>query len=186
MSMKHVSTSAIGMALALGLSYPIYAQTERTGDVTGAVGDVTDKAGDVTGEVTGKAGEATANQGKQNENVGRNQKTGTQVARQESRQANFGNLISALNNVSAQVENVQALNNVNVVDVVDVNNVATGNNVQALNNALNRNDVEISVLRNAINQNHILSEALKNANVAVTDVVAVNVLSGGDVVVFTR
>jgi hypothetical protein len=81
---------------------------------------------------------------------------------------------------------VQALNNVNAVDVVDINNVATGNNVQALNNALNRNDVEISALRNAINQNSILNEALKNANIAVTDVVAVNVLSGGDIVVFTR
>jgi hypothetical protein len=70
--------------------------------------------------------------------------------------------------------------------VVDANNVLSGNNVQALNNALNRNDVDINVLRDAINNNEVLNNALQNANIAVTDVVAVEVLSGGDIVVFTR
>jgi hypothetical protein len=148
MSVKLFS-STIALALALGLSYPTYAK--KGGEKADAAGDV---AGD-KGDVAGKAGDATVNQGRQNQNVGRNQETGPQQGRQEARQANFGNVISALNNVSAQVENVNALNNVNVVDAVDVNNVLSGNNVQALNNALNRNDVDINVLRDAINNNDV-------------------------------
>jgi hypothetical protein len=174
MTVKLIS-STIALALALGLSYPAYA---KKGDKAEAAGEA--------GEVTGKAGDATANQGRQNQNVGRNQEMGPQQGRQEARQANFGNVISALNNVSAQVQNVNALNNVNVVDAIDVNNVLSGNNVHALNNALNRNDVDINVLRDAINNNDVLVEALEDANIAITDVIAIEVLSGGDVVVFTR
>ena len=54
----------------------------------------------------------------------------------------------------------------------------------------NRNNVDINVLRNvlnnSINKNDVLGQALQNANVNVSDVVAVNVLSGGHIVVFTR
>lgn len=57
-----------------------------------------------------------------------------------------------------------------------------------LNNAPSRNDVDINVLRDILNEsiNNVLGQALHKANVNVSDVVAVNVLSGGDVVVFTR
>jgi hypothetical protein len=178
MTVKFVS-SAIALALALGLSYPSYAKK-------GA--EKADAAGEVSSDVSkgsDKAGRAAANQGRQNQNVALDQETSSQQGRQEARQANFGNVISALNNVSAQVQNVRALNDVNVV-AVDVEDVLSGNNVQALNNALNRNDVDINVLRDAINNNDVLVEALEDANIAITDVIAVNVLSGGDVVVFTR
>jgi hypothetical protein len=168
------------LALALGLSYPTYAK--KGGEKADAAGEV---SGDV-GKGSDKAGDAAANQGRQNQNVATDQETGPQQGRQEARQANFGNVVSALNNVSAQVQNVNALNDVKVVDAVDVEGVLSGNNVQALNNALNRNDVDINVLRDAINNNDVLVEALEDANIAITDVIAVNVLSGGDVVVFTR
>jgi hypothetical protein len=183
MTRKLVAYSAIAMALGLGLTGPSYAQTQGVG---GAVGGVTGAVGGATKGVTGTAGEVTSGQQGQNQNVGRGQVAGAQQGRQAAGQANFGNLISALNNVNAQVQNVRALENVNVVDVVDVNNVASGNNVQALNNALNKNDVDINVLRDAIKDNEVLNNALQNANIAVNDVVAVNVLSGGDIVVFTR
>jgi hypothetical protein len=164
MIVKLVS-STIALALALGLSYPTYAKKG---------GEKADAAGAVSGDVS------------KNQNVATDQETGPHQGRQEARQANFGNVVSALNNASAQVQNVNALNNVNVVDALDVDDVLTGNNVQALNNALNRNDVDINVLRDAINNNDILVEALEDANIAITDVIAVDVLSGGDVVVFTR
>lgn len=101
-------------------------------------------------------------------------------------QFNTGNLVSALNNVSAEINNLEALNDLNVEDVrvVNVEDVLNGNNVRALNNALNRNDVDVNVLRNAINDNEVIKQALNDNNVAITDVVAVDVLSGGDVVVY--
>ena len=112
---------------------------------------------------------------------GQNQGTG---------QATVGNLIAALNNISVEIGELNALNNIDISDVrvVDVDNVLNDNNVAAFNNALNRNNVEILNLRN----NTILQNVLNNWNVAnnpdivITDVVAIDVLSGGDLVIFTR
>ena len=60
-------------------------------------------------------------------------------------QATFGNLISALNNVSVQINKLNALNGLTVsqVRVVNVSDLLNGNNVTALNNALNKNNVQI-------------------------------------------
>ena len=109
-------------------------------------------------------------------------------------QATFGNLIAALNNITVAIGELNALNDLTVQDVqlVDVDNVLNKNNVSALNNALNRNNVEILNLRNVLNDNEVIKNALNNWNVlnnpdiAITDVVAIDVLSGGDVIVFYR
>jgi hypothetical protein len=118
---------------------------------------------------------------------------------QQVGQATFGNLIAALNNINAQV---RALENVDVseVRVVSADNLARGANVEALNNALNRNNVEIlnlrNVLNNSLNDNEVLRNALQNAlqnaeiltepNVFVQRVVAVEVLRTGDIILFYR
>ena len=116
---------------------------------------------------------------------------------QVSSQANFGQLISALNNINAQITQLQALNNLTVQDIrlVNVNDTLNGNNVQALNNALNRNNVQIVNLQNVLNNltvrdvlnnNQVipLTDVLNNNNVALDRVVAVDVLSGGGLTVF--
>jgi len=105
---------------------------------------------------------------------------------QQSRQATLGNLIAALNNIAVQINNLEALNNLTVEDVqvVNVQNVLNNNNVEAFNNALNRNNVEIITLRDTLNNNEIIQNVLNNNDVEIGQVVAVNVLSGGDVIVF--
>jgi hypothetical protein len=105
---------------------------------------------------------------------------------QQSTQATFGNLIAALNNIAVQINNLQALNDLTVQDVqvVNVQNVLNNNNVEAFNNALNRNNVEIITLRNTLNNNEIIKNVLNNNNVEIGQVVAIDVLSGGDVIVF--
>ena len=107
---------------------------------------------------------------------------------QQAGQITVGNLIAALNNIAVQIDNLEALTNLTVKDVqvVNVEDVLKKNNFQVLDNALNRNNVEIFNLRNVLNDNEIIKEALSNNNVAVNDVVAINVLSGGDVIVFTQ
>jgi hypothetical protein len=109
-------------------------------------------------------------------------------APQVAGQATFGNLISALNNISAQIGRLNALNNLTVsnVRVVNVSDLLNGNNVNALNNALNNNNVQILNLRNVLNNNEVVKNALNSNNVAISRVVAIDVLSGGDVVVFQR
>lgn len=107
---------------------------------------------------------------------------------QQVAQGNFGNLIAALNNVAVEIGELNALNNLTVGDVkiVNVEDVLKGNNVEAFNNALNRNQTEIAKLTNVLNNNTVLTDFLKNNNIAVSRVVAIDVLSGGGVTLFVQ
>lgn len=60
----------------------------------------------------------------------------------ETIQLNQGNLISVLNNLNVQITDVR------VVDVADVHDITV--NVNALQNFLNRNDVDVDI-RNVLN-----------------------------------
>jgi hypothetical protein len=116
----------------------------------------------------------------------------TASPKQENRQATFGNLIAALNNINVQIDRVNVLSNLDAdeIRIVNIENVLSGNNIQALNNALNNNDVDI--LRDFLNNNECsvvavcnsLNNVLNDADIVITDVIAINVLSGGDVIVF--
>lgn len=103
---------------------------------------------------------------------------------------NQGNLISALNNVAVQIDRLNALNDLTISDVRVVNVQDVLNNNRVLNNALNDNNVQVlqDFLNNSVNNNNvqILNDVLNNDDVAVSDLVAVNVLSGGDVVLFQQ
>ncbi len=121
---------------------------------------------------------------------------GATAAHKQAHQVNQGNLISALNNISVQIDRLNALNNLTVQDIrlVNVENVLNNNRV--LNNSLNRNDVDINVLRNVLNDLTIqdcavagcvdvtLTDFLNENDIVISDVVAISVLSGGDVIVF--
>lgn len=113
-------------------------------------------------------------------------------AQDQAGQFSFGNLISALNNINVQVGNLEVLEDVEIGDVsvtvVDARNLLRGARIRALNNALNRNNVEILNLRNVLNENDVLNDALNNLNIdaaILNNVVAIDVLSGGDLVLFT-
>ena len=108
--------------------------------------------------------------------------------KQVTGQGNFGNLISALNNIAVEITELNALNNLTVsnVRVVNVQDVLKGNNVEALNNALNRNKVEVAKLTNVLNNNTVLTDFLKQNNIAVSRVIAIDVLSGGGVTLFVQ
>ena len=105
-------------------------------------------------------------------------------------QATFGNLISALNNINVQIENLEALNDLDLdvgdinVIVVEVEDLLNGNRIRALNNVLRNADID--ALQNFLNDNDvdILNDALNNNNVNISEVIAVDVLSGGDIVIF--
>jgi hypothetical protein len=102
---------------------------------------------------------------------------------------------------------VAALNNVNVTDnTVDVTIVQLNNslnNLRALNNVLNNSpilnnnqilqgitiqDINVAIANGSLNNNNlpILQNALQEANIQIGQVVGVGVLSGGDLIVFTR
>ncbi len=105
---------------------------------------------------------------------------------------NQGNLVSALNNVDAEVGALNVLNDLTVTDVRVVNVEDSVNNNRVLNNVLNNNQTDVAVLQdflnNSANNNNveILNDALDNNDVNVEDVVAVDVLSDGTVVLFVQ
>jgi hypothetical protein len=105
---------------------------------------------------------------------------------QRAQQNTVGNLIAALNNIAVQITNLEALNDLTITDVrvVNVEDVLNNNNVEAFNNALNRNNVEVITLQDTLNDNQIVQDVLNNNNVEIGQVVAIDVLSGGDVIVF--
>jgi hypothetical protein len=105
-------------------------------------------------------------------------------------QINTGSLVSALNNVNIEIDNV--LNDLTITDVQVVNVEDSVNNNRVLNNVLNNNQTDIAILQdflnNSVNNNNveIIKNALNNNNVAISDVVAIDVLSGGEIVVFVQ
>ena len=119
--------------------------------------------------------------------------TGALPARIEAQpsvgQVSFATLLSALDDLRAQTD---ALNNLlrksavaaEGVRLVNVQSLPGDADPQALKTALNRNNVEILALRRVLSDHEVMRSALANNSVAVSQVVAVVVASGGDVVLF--
>lgn len=91
-------------------------------------------------------------------------------------------VVAAVVQVQDTLNNLQVLSGNGSVEIVTVkdslNNVLQ--NARFLNN--------ITILQNFLNGNTCLAvcDSLNELNVAIADVVAINVLSGGDLIVFTR
>jgi hypothetical protein len=105
-------------------------------------------------------------------------------------QITTGNLIAALNNVNVEIGELNALNDLTIGDINIVNVEDVLNNARILNNSrfLNRIRILQDFLNNSLNNNNveILNDVLNNNNIAISDVVAIDVLSGGDVNVFVQ
>lgn len=101
------------------------------------------------------------------------------------RQVSVGGVIDVL----LQNTNVQIPVNVreNQIGLVNLNDVLNNAQVTALNNILNGSNILSGIrldLQNVLNNNTVLNDFLNNNNVAISDVVAVDVLSGGRLTIF--
>jgi hypothetical protein len=91
-------------------------------------------------------------------------------------------VVAAVVQVDDTLNNLSVLSDIGSVEVITVkdslNNVLQNarflNNVTVLQDFLNNNDVDV------------LNDALNNNNVVISDVVAIDVLSGGDLVIFSQ
>jgi hypothetical protein len=104
--------------------------------------------------------------------------------------------VSAQSNQGGAAGLVAVLVQVATDDVVTVEVVDSFNNLRALNNVLNNspilsgNDVDVtvgdvSILSDFLNNNNItLEDFLNNNNVLLEDVVAIGILSTGDIIIF--
>lgn len=100
--------------------------------------------------------------------------------------ANFGQVISSIQASKTGATQIQGITEVKSVNVVKVGEIAKGENMTALDNAVTKNEADITSLRSALTSNTTVNTALTQANVNVAAVVAADVGSDGVLTVYTR
>ena len=100
--------------------------------------------------------------------------------------ANFGQVISSIQASKTGATQIQGITEVKTVNVVKVADIAKGENMTALDNAVTKNEADITSLRSALAANTTVNTALTQANVDVAAVVAADVGSDGVLTVYTR
>jgi hypothetical protein len=101
---------------------------------------------------------------------------------------NFGSLISAINSTAATNAKLKGMTTIEATNVqlVNVEDLLKGNNVEALNEALKKNEADLATLRTTLGSNATVSSSLTtNATpLAATDIVATDVGADGKVIVY--
>ena len=102
---------------------------------------------------------------------------------------NFGTLISALNNVEGETQELQALSevkpeNVTVVNVADV--APEGAASAALDAAMQKAEPGVAKLRESLSANSVVTGVLQSGSVQADNVVAADVGANGQVTVFVK
>jgi hypothetical protein len=98
----------------------------------------------------------------------------------------FGQVISSIQASKTGSTQIQSLSTVKSVNVVKVNDIAKGENIKALDEAVNKNQSDITSLRTAMTSNTAVKTALTSANVDVSKVVAAEIASDGILTVYVR
>ena len=99
---------------------------------------------------------------------------------------NFGQMISTIQASKTAPTQIQGLTTVKSVNVVKADDLAKGENMKALDEAVTKNETDISSLRTAMTANTAVKTALTNANVDVSKVVAAEIASDGVLTVYVR
>ena len=99
---------------------------------------------------------------------------------------NFGKVISSIQAAKTGPTQIQGLTTVKSVNVVQVNDLAKGENIKALDEAVTKNESDISSLRSALTANTAVKTALMDAKVDVSKVVATDIASDGVLTVYVR
>jgi hypothetical protein len=99
---------------------------------------------------------------------------------------NFGKVISSIQAAKTSPTQIQGLTTVKSVNVVQVNDLAKGENMKALDEAVTKNESDISSLRSALTANTAVKTALTDAKVDVSKVVATEISSDGSLTVYVR
>ena len=110
-------------------------------------------------------------------------------------QPNFGSLISAINASSAHNDKIKAMADVNATNVqlVNVEDLLKGNDVEALTNALTKNQTDIDALRATLGANATINGVITSTASATTtdapklapaDVIAADVSPDGKLVLY--
>lgn len=102
---------------------------------------------------------------------------------------NFGSLMSAINSAAEQHTKIQAMTEITAANVqlVNVEELLQGNNKEALEAALKKNETDLGTLRTTLGANTTIATVLKDnkpTELAATDIVATEVAADGKLIVY--
>lgn len=100
--------------------------------------------------------------------------------------ANFGQVISSIQASKMKASSIKSVTEVKSVTVVKIADLAKGENMTALDNAVTKNDADIVALRAAMTSNTAVDTALQGAGVDVQTVVAADISSDNTLTVYVR
>lgn len=103
-------------------------------------------------------------------------------------QVTFGQLIAAVNSQTGHLARLKGMTDLqsSSVRLVNVQGLMVGNNQQALQTALDRNQHAVADMRSGIGDNQVITGLLRARELTPANVVAVDVAANGTVWVFYR
>jgi type IV secretory pathway TrbF-like protein len=105
---------------------------------------------------------------------------------QQEGQGTYENMIAALGNLDAEVEQLNAITEMSVTNVriFDADYLSSGQDPAALDQAVAMHDAEIQNVQSTLANHEIVRTVLEAVNIPVESVVAVDTLDGGDVAIY--
>lgn len=101
-------------------------------------------------------------------------------------EANFGSVISAIQAGGSAAGDVEAVTDASDIEIVRVSDLAEGDSMNALDEALANNETSVDELRTAIEANAAVSQRLEQEQVQTEDVVAAETSAGGSLTLYVR
>jgi hypothetical protein len=107
---------------------------------------------------------------------------------QQEGQGTYENMIAALDNLGAELEQLNAMTDLTVTNVrlFDADYLASGQDPAALDRAVAMHGQEIRYVQSTLANHEIVRTVLEMVNIPVESVVAVDTLAAGDVAIYYR
>jgi type IV secretory pathway TrbF-like protein len=105
---------------------------------------------------------------------------------QQEGQGTYENMVAALDNASAEVEQLNATTNLTLTNVrlFDADYLASGQDPAALDQAVAMHGEQIQKVQSTLASNEVVRTVLEMVNIPVESVIAIDTLDGGDVAIY--
>ena len=105
---------------------------------------------------------------------------------QQEGQGTYENMIAALDNASAEVEQLHATTDLTPTNVrlFDADYLASGQDPAALDQTMAMHGEQIQYVQSTVASNEVVRSVLQMVNIPVESIVAVDTLDGGDVAIY--
>ena len=107
---------------------------------------------------------------------------------QQEGQGTYENLIAALDNLGAEVDQLNAMTDLTITNVrlFDADYLASGQDPAMLDQVVAKHGEEIRYVRSTLANHRIVRSVLETMNIPIESVVAVDALDAGDVAIYYR